>query len=132
MAELIYNQEKSLHDVFDEYKSANTNGKSVLGFYAFEKMANGYAKSLWTARELRAMFEGIPRSLPDFLSFGEFEAAFKIAIPDRDVKLALYPEAKRHSEEKRIVTKVLEWLHRRGYPAEAAFERLLRSVSRSQ
>ena len=30
------------------------------------------------------------------------------------------------------MTKVLEWLLRRGYPAEDAFERLLRSVSRSQ
>lgn len=85
--------------MFEEYKTANGNGKTVLGFLAFEKMAHRYATNLWSAKVLRAMFDAIPRALPDFLSFNEFEAAFEIAVPEKAVLQSQYPEAKRQVEE---------------------------------
>lgn len=121
-----------MHDAFEEFKTVNANGKTVLGFYAFEKMAQRYANNLWTATELRVMFDCIPRALPDYLSYNEFEAALEIAIPEKAIKTSQYPEPRRQAEEQRIVAKVHDWLHRRGYPAEDGFERLLRSVSRGQ
>jgi hypothetical protein len=93
-------------------------------------MVQKYAKTICTKKELRVLFESIPKAFSDYLSFNEFEAAFKVAVPAVDAKKSLYPDAKRHAEEKRIIAKVLEWQHRRKYPADDAFERLLRCVSR--
>ena len=132
LGEMLYNQRKSLHDIFDEFKTQNNNNQIVLTYFAFENMIQKYVRTICTKKELKVLFDSIPKAFSDYLTFNEFEAAFKISIPQRDVKMSLYPEAKRYAEEKRIILKVLEWQHKRKYTSEDAFERLLRSVQRGQ
>ena len=94
-------------------------------------MVRKYAKDTVSSEDIQACFEAIARKNDGwYITYNEFESVFKLNNPGRNVQLAVFPEAKKIEEERRIVTKILDWALKRKYSSEDAFERLVRSVSR--
>jgi len=98
---------------------------------AFEKMIRKYAKDTLISEDIQACFDTISRQNNGYyITYSEFENVFTLNNPGRNVRMAVFPEAKKIEEERRIVTKILDWALKRKYSSEDAFERLVRSVSR--
>jgi hypothetical protein len=75
--------------------------------------------NVFSAEQIQAIFERTNRKEENQLTYGEFEKAFEIvSIEKGDVA------------EGKAVRKVRDWMHKRGYSSEDAFDRLLRAVKR--
>ena len=99
---------------------------------AFERTVRKYAKEMFTSDDIMNCFEGISKRNEDFLTYDEFENAFKVNDPQVNVRTSVFPKVKKIEEEQRIERKILDWMLKRKYSSEDVFEKLLRSVSREQ
>jgi len=99
---------------------------------AFERIVRKYAKEMFTSDDIMNCFEGIPKRNEDFVTYDEFENAFKVNDPQVNVRTSIFPKVKKIEEEQRIERKILDWMLKRKYSSEDVFEKLLRSVSREQ
>ena len=72
----------------------------------------------------------IPKAEENAITYNEFEKMYSVNNPARNVQLARFPDAVRAEEEAQVLKKVHEWMYKRQYNAEQAFERLLSSANR--
>ena len=72
----------------------------------------------------------IPKADQNGMTFNEFQKVFSVNVPAQNVKLAEFPGAARAEEEQTVLKKIHEWMYKRQYNSEKAFERLLSAANR--
>jgi hypothetical protein len=113
LRELFYTTGKSLYDVYRKGTPGSTMDEP-----AFCAMIKTLTSNLVSETDAKLAFGQF--ATDGKLTFQQFEEGFKIMVPTIGSQ----------TDETTVIKKVREWMFVRSYPAQIAFERLLRSSDR--
>jgi len=130
--EVFYNSGKTLHQIYSSFQTVDERGKTVMLREAYMKLMKEMMKDLITEEEMMLSYLMIPKAEESRMAFAEFQKMYQANDPARNVRLATFPGAVRSTEESSILQKVHEWMYKRQYNSEQAFERLLASANRTR
>jgi len=111
--ELIYTSGRTLIDV---YRQGTTGSFMDIG--SFMNLVKSLSNNHVSESDIQKVFEHV--SDKQALTFENFEKAFKIAVPTPGSLLS----------ETTVIKQLREWMFTRQYPAQSAFDRLVRSCDR--